>query len=141
MWAYYVSLITFLEIEVTAKQLADTREKLVRIVTGQHNIRGKEKKLEALHKSIADLELKLSMLNNHDPTLVAASSTTEREGTDPRPPSVRIIQSALGFPATPDTTSFMTIDTKQEELETIFPPKGPGSKEDPMEVEFDVAEM
>ncbi len=50
----------FVELQNAEKRLAETRDKLDRIQTGQHNVRGKEKRVEVLQKSIADLELQVS---------------------------------------------------------------------------------
>jgi len=54
----------FIELQNTEKRLAKTREKLNQIQTGQHNVRGKDKKVEAMQKIISDLELKVSALQN-----------------------------------------------------------------------------
>jgi hypothetical protein len=86
----------------------------------------KEKKIEVLQKSISELELKVSMLQNP-----ALGST---HVVDSRPTSLQIIQSALH---TPIATPFMAIGVKQEQLENIFPLNGPGSEQEPMVVDFE----
>jgi hypothetical protein len=112
------------------KRLAEMREKLDRIQTGPHNIRGKEKKVDALQKSITDLELKVSVLQN-------AESTPEQSAA---PSAVQIMQNALGAPVTDST--FTPINVKREQLDRALPSSlnGPGSKQQPMQVDCESSE-
>ena len=117
----------FVELQNAEKRLAETRDKLDRIQTGQHNVRGKEKRVEVLQKSIADLELQVSALQNTasvSPEQSAASSTC-----------VRIIQSALGAPSTDGTIT--PVYVKPEQPESTLPLNGPGSEQHPMQIDCD----
>ena len=127
----YILSHYFTELQNTEKRLVENREKLSRILTGQHDVRGREKKIEALQKTIDDLELKISSLQD------VVSSPTPGQSAVSRPSTVRIIQAALGHPP----TLFMPKVVKQEQLESIFLGNGPGSEQHPMQIDADIPEM
>ena len=128
----YILSHYFTELQNTEKRLAETREKLSRILTGQHEVRGREKKIDTLQKSIDDLELKVSMLQD------VVSNPTSGQSQVSRPSTVRIIQTALPGAS---TTPFMSKAVKQKQLENHFLGNGPGSEQQPMQIDIDLPEM
>ena len=93
---------------------------------------GREKKIDALQKSIDDLELKILTLQE------VVSNPTSGQSHVSRPSTVRIIQAApQGAPPTP----FVSKAVKQEQLESLFLGNGPGSEQHPMQIDADITEM
>ena len=110
----------------TQKRLTEARQKLGRVETGRSQLRGsddeKAKKIEALRKSILDLEQKLSTQQSEQEMVHSAPSSG----------ALQIIQNALA----------PSFNAKQEELDALFPMilNGPGSEQDPMQIDCGISE-
>jgi hypothetical protein len=102
---------------------------LGRVETGRSHLRGsddeKAQKIEALRKSILDLEQKLSTQQSEQEMVHSAPSSG----------ALQIIQNALA-------PSFNSGQAKQEELDALFPMilNGPGSEQDPMQIDCGISE-
>lgn len=102
--------------DTTEKHLTDAREKLQRIESGVHKLRGsddeKAKKKEAIQKTIFELEQKLAQRSSS-----LGSSTP-----------AQIILTTLSLPS---------VASKEEELKALFAPtvNGPGTEQQPMEID------
>ena len=95
-------------------------------------MRGKEKRVEDLQNLIADLELKVSALQNAGSILPSGQNTGSTT-------CVRIIQSALGAPATDGTIT--PVYVKPEQPEITLPLNRPGSEEQPMQIDCDSSDV
>lgn len=103
--------------------MAETRAKLERCEAGQ-NVRGKEKKIDGLKKSIVELELKASQLNAMPGPTLMANSTAGLPG------AMQIIQSSVMA-----TTSGPIPMIKPEEINLSISSNCPGSKQHPMQID------
>ena len=103
------------------QRLADSKEKLAQYeASSEEDVRGRGKKIEGLQKTISQLELRVSQLTNTAPSSVVADPVTLR--------FIRI--APIG-----STASFTSIEVKQEQLEITVPENGPGSRQDPMQID------
>ena len=118
----FSSLNNFLELENAEKRLNYARERLDCIQSGQQTIRGKDQKIESLKSSIAELERKVLHLRN-----AASNSSIGLSAVESRESAMQI------KPYTP-------IEVKREQLEFVVPLGGPGTEQEPMQIDDEVAE-
>jgi len=124
----------FLDEETTEKRLKEARLKLDRIQSGQHVVRGKEKRMESLKASIAALEFKLLQARNTaSDSTVGQSAVARGSGQS----ALQIMQSTLSASG-PSSTTYTPIEVKKEQMEIIVPHTGSGSEQHPMEIDTEV---
>ena len=113
----------------------DAREKLDRVQSGQQIVRMKEQKIGSLKTSITKLERKVLRLRS-----AASNSSIGLSAAGSRASAMQIETTHNASGPTSIAKPYTPIEVKREQLEIVVPLGGPGTEQEPMHIDDEVAE-